>query len=173
MRSKVVVYLGEIQEIPSKVLLTFWGGFTNPGFAKTKIDLPVLNSFMYSLAHSSPSLSGFAWSKASTVVNRSETVMALLADTTVQTSAKFGLELGQNPAGNNMLTSWIDLNRSYTSNYHMWTPTWRFPLGGTPTKNQVIGPGLGIESHDFPKHLRLDHSVPLLFLPPQGLSRLD
>ena len=30
----MVVYLGEIQEIPSTVLLTFWGGVViNPGFA--------------------------------------------------------------------------------------------------------------------------------------------
>ena len=27
VKSKVVVDLGEIQEIPSKVLLTFWGGY--------------------------------------------------------------------------------------------------------------------------------------------------
>ena len=32
-KSKVVVYLGEIQEIPSKVLLTFWGGVINPNLA--------------------------------------------------------------------------------------------------------------------------------------------
>ena len=39
MRSKVVVYLGEIQEIPSKVLLTFWGGgVIEPGFALITIN---------------------------------------------------------------------------------------------------------------------------------------
>ena len=27
------LFRGEIQEIPSKVLLTFWGGVINPGFA--------------------------------------------------------------------------------------------------------------------------------------------
>ena len=39
MRSKVVVLGGEIQEIPSKVLLTFLGGvgFINPNLALLRI----------------------------------------------------------------------------------------------------------------------------------------
>ena len=45
-----VVYLGgEIQEIASKLLLTFWGGVINTTFALNVNDYVLLDSYMYTV----------------------------------------------------------------------------------------------------------------------------